>query len=165
MDDVIRTFGRHIVQAPSDYSFCAGCNTCEIVCALTHDGVSGPCYNRIFVEMDVRKMYHTIHTCHHCSDHPCVEVCPKKGKAIMAGDDGIVRIAEENCIGCGLCRKACVFDPPRINLVKSKDRALRKAKKCDLCRERAEGPACVQWCPVRCISVNENAEFGIRNSE
>jgi len=70
--------------------------------------------------------------------------------------EGIAHVIEGKCIGCGLCRRACVFDPPRINLVKSSDRSLRKAKKCDMCRNRAEGPACVQWCPVRCISVSES---------
>ena len=148
-----RAFGRHIVQASADFSFCAGCNTCEIVCSLTHDGVVGPCYNRIFVEKDARKMYHTIHTCQHCSDHPCFEACPKKGEAMAIDDEGIVFIAEEKCIGCGACRRACIFNPPRINIVKSADKSLRKSKKCDMCRTREEGPACVQWCPVRCISV------------
>jgi Fe-S-cluster-containing hydrogenase component 2 len=69
-------------------------------------------------------------------------------------ENNIVYINEEHCIGCGLCVKACVFDPPRINLVKSADKTLRKAKKCDLCRTRPEGPACVQWCPVRCIGLS-----------
>ena len=146
-------FGRHIVQSPPEHSFCAGCNTCEIVCSLTHDGLVGPCFNRIFVEKDVRTMYHTIHSCKHCPDHPCYEACPKKGEAMLIDSAGLVYINEENCIGCGLCLKSCSFDPPRINMVKSADKHLRKAKKCDLCRTRKEGPACVEWCPVRCISV------------
>ena len=153
MEDNTGKYGRHIVQAPPEYSFCAGCNTCEIVCSLTHDGLVGPCYNRIFVEKNTRMMYHTIHSCQHCTDHPCYEACPKKGEAMTISSDGMVLIIEENCIGCGLCKKACAFDPPRINLVKSPDRALRKAKKCDLCKTREEGPACVQWCPVRCIEI------------
>ena len=151
-----RVPGRRIVQAPADFSFCAGCNTCEIVCSLTHEGLVGPCYNRIFVEKDARMMYHTIHACQHCSTHPCFEACPKKGEAMEVDSEGIAHVIEEKCIGCGLCRRACVFDPPRINLVKSSDRSLRKAKKCDMCRNRTEGPACVQWCPVRCISVSES---------
>ena len=156
MAEMSRLFGPHIVQASPDYSFCAGCNTCEVVCALTHDALVGPCYNRIFVEMDARMMYHTIHACRHCADHPCYEACPKKGEAMRLDGDGMAYISEENCIGCGKCRRSCVFDPPRINLVKSADKKLRKAKKCDLCKDRVEGPACVQWCPVRCISVVES---------
>ena len=154
MDVGIGSSVGYIVQTPPEVSFCAGCNTCEIVCSLTHDGVVSPGCNRIFVEKNIRTMFHTIHSCHHCADHPCFEACPKKGEAIKAGSDGIIYINEEFCIGCGLCRKACKLEPPRINMVKSKDKSLRKAKKCDLCRTREEGPACVQWCPVRCISVN-----------
>ena len=154
MKDADRTFGPHIEQIPPEESFCAGCNTCEIVCSLTHDGLVSPSYNRIFVEKDARMMYHAILACHHCSDHPCYDACPKKDQAMNISGDGVAYIAEEHCIGCGLCRKACAFDPPRINLVKSADKALRKAKKCDLCRERGDGPACVQWCPVRCIRVS-----------
>jgi len=153
MGSASRLLGSRIVQASPEYSFCAGCNSCEVVCSLTHDGLVGPCYNRLFVEKDARRMYHIIHTCQHCLDHPCYDACPKKGEAMAIDDDGIVYIIEENCIGCGLCRKACVFEPPRLNIVSSVDKSLRKAKKCDMCRLRENGPACVEWCPVRCISV------------
>lgn len=146
--------GRRVIQTPPEFSFCAGCNTCEIVCSLTHDGVVSPSYNRIFVEKDARKMFHTVHSCQHCAEHPCFEACPKKGGAMLV-DGGIVYIDEEKCTGCGLCRKACTFEPPRINIVKSKDKSLRKAKKCDLCRTQPDGPACVRWCPVRCIEIAE----------
>ena len=155
MGNIDRVAGRYIVQAPSDYSFCAGCSTCEIVCSLTHDGLVGPCYNRIFVEKDTRMMYFTIHSCQQCSDHPCYDACPKRDMAMRINDEGIAFVDEEFCIGCGACRRACLFDPPRINMVKNDDKSLRKAKKCDLCFSRAEGPACVEWCPVRCLSVSE----------
>ena len=155
MGDGNRTYGAYITQSPPDQSFCAGCGSCEAVCALTKDGYVSPRNNRIFMEMDTRRMYFTIHSCQHCSDHPCYEACPKKGEAMKLGDDGIAWIDEENCIGCGKCMRSCVFDPPRINLVKSTDKKQRKAKKCDLCRGRENGPACVEWCPVRCLSVAE----------
>jgi carbon-monoxide dehydrogenase iron sulfur subunit len=72
-------------------------------------------------------------------------------------ENNIVYIDEENCIGCGLCVKACVFTPSRINFVKSDDKAKKKAKKCDLCRTNPEGPACVKWCPVRCIGLSDQS--------
>ena len=150
-----RTYGRHIVQYPMDYSLCAGCTTCEIVCTLTHDGLVSPCYNRIFVERGTYSMVHNILSCQHCSDHPCYEACPKKGKAMCIDENNVVYVVEDECIGCGICAKACVFEPSRINMVKSADRKQRKAKKCDMCRTRPEGPACVQWCPVRCIGLSD----------
>lgn len=152
-----RGFGNHIVQYSPDYSFCAGCTSCEVVCSLVHDGLVSPSFNRIFVERDNRSMVHTILSCQQCSDHPCYEACPKKDSAMHIDENNIVWIDEENCIGCSLCQKACIFTPSRINMVKSKDKTQRKAKKCDMCRTRSEGPACVEWCPVRCIGTSDKS--------
>jgi Fe-S-cluster-containing dehydrogenase component len=149
--------GPHIVQYSMDYSLCAGCTTCEIVCSLVHDGLVGPQYNRIFLERGTSSMIHKVHSCQQCIDHPCYDKCPKKNEAMRIDARGIVYINDEACIGCGLCRKACPYDPPRINLVKSKDKDKRKAKKCDLCRDRSEGPACIEWCPVRCIGMSDQS--------
>ncbi|MDR1796304.1 MAG: 4Fe-4S dicluster domain-containing protein [Clostridiales Family XIII bacterium] len=148
-------YGSHVVQYPQDYSLCAGCTTCEIVCSLVHDGVVGPRYNRIFLKRGTSSMIHEVLACMHCADHPCYEKCPKKDEAMKIDEKGVVYIDEAFCIGCGLCAKACAFTPSRINLVKSSDKDKRKAKKCDLCRTREEGPACIEWCPVRCIGLSD----------
>lgn len=150
-----RTFLKSVAQTPFDYSFCAGCMSCEIVCALTHDGVTGPSRRRLSVRRDIRKMTHEVLTCRHCSDHPCFEACPKKGEAMKIDENGVVYIDEDACIGCGLCAGACVFSPPRINFIKDQPKEIRKARKCDMCHTRPEGPACVEWCPVRCLYVAE----------
>jgi Fe-S-cluster-containing hydrogenase component 2 len=152
-----RLFGPHIVQYSPNYSLCTGCSTCEIVCALTHDGLVSPSCNRIFVGREPRSMIHEILSCQQCADHPCYDACPKKDSAMCLDENAVVYINEKACFGCGLCVKACVMDPPRINFVKSDDRAKRKAKKCDLCRTRPEGPACIQWCPVRCIGLSTDS--------
>jgi Fe-S-cluster-containing hydrogenase component 2 len=167
-------YGPHVVQYSMEYSLCSGCTFCEIICSLTHDGVVGPQYNRIFVEKKRRSMIHKILSCQHCDDHPCYEKCPKKDEALCIDENNIAYIDEEKCIGCGLCVRACRFAPSRINMVKNKDRSKRKAKKCDLCRSRPEGPACIEWCSVQCLgrsdrsikmksdteeAVNENVHF------
>jgi Fe-S-cluster-containing hydrogenase component 2 len=156
-----RSYGRRIVQHPPEYSFCAGCESCGIVCALVHDGVVGPGHNRLFVDRNIRTMVHTIHSCQQCADHPCYEKCPKKGEAMRIDENGVAYIVEEACIGCGACARACVFEPARINFIKDAPKQMRKARKCDLCRGRAEGPACVQWCPVRCIAVGGGEEDAV----
>ncbi|SHH94523.1 Fe-S-cluster-containing hydrogenase component 2 [Sporobacter termitidis DSM 10068] len=152
-----RTYLNHVVQYSPEYSFCAGCTSCEVVCTLVHDGLVSPSHSRIFVDRDARTMVHTILSCQHCADHPCYDSCPKKGAAMKLDENGIVYIDESQCVGCGLCVKACVFTPPRINFVRSADKEKRKARKCDLCRTRPEGPACVEWCPVRCIGLSESS--------
>jgi len=151
-----RALGRHIVQSPPEVSFCAGCSACEIVCSLVHDGVVGHAYSRIFVNKGTRSMVSTIYSCQHCLDHPCYEACPRKDQAMCLDENGIVYINEEHCIGCKRCIKACVFDPPRINYVHSKDKTKRKAKKCDLCRTRPEGPACIEFCQVSCLGLSKS---------
>ena len=149
--------GNHIIQYDKAYSLCTGCHSCQLVCALVHDGVSGPEYGRIQCEMGkVNEMIHTIHACQQCQDHPCYNACPKKDQAMCIDDNGIVYVNEESCIGCGLCVRACCFQPPRVHVVKTKDKSRRKAKKCDLCRTRPEGPACVEFCPVRALGQSKD---------
>ena len=78
---------------------------------------------------------------------------------MMIDENGVVYINDENCIGCGLCIKACKFDPPRIVMMRNKDRKKWRAKKCDMCRNSPEGPQCIKWCPVVCLGLSSNSEF------
>lgn len=66
----------------------------------------------------------------------------------------IAYVNKDECVGCGLCVKACPFEPKRIHLGLEKPRG--KAIKCDLCRTRPEGPACVEYCQVNCIGLSED---------
>jgi len=151
-------YGNHIVQYSPEYSLCAGCETCSIMCGLTHEGFTGPGNSRIKVNLGTRSMMHTILACMQCEDHPCYNACPKKDSAMkIDADTGVVYIDEEFCIGCGLCAKNCKFQPSRIAMKKNKVRKQWKAVKCDLCRNRPEGPACIEFCPVRCIGLSEDS--------
>ncbi len=148
-------YSNHIVQYPTDVSVCAGCTSCEAVCALVHDGMVSPSLSRIQLERGTISLMHTIWSCQQCKDHPCYEACPKKDKAMLIDEErGIAYVNRDECVGCGLCVKACPFEPKRIRLDLSKPRG--KAIKCDMCRERPEGPACVEYCQVRCIGKSED---------
>jgi len=146
-------YNMHIVQYPNQISVCVGCNACEIVCGLVHDGMTGPMLRRVFLERDTINMdSHTIYSCQQCVEHPCYNACPKKGKAMIYDEEkNVIYINSEECIGCKLCIKACPFEPKRINF----DTETKKAKKCDLCRERETGPACVEFCQVKCIGLSD----------
>jgi Fe-S-cluster-containing hydrogenase component 2 len=147
----------HIIQHPETYSLCIGCQTCDIVCSLVHEGVTGPTHGRIKLdEPDYKHLKFRILVCEQCEDHPCYSACPKKGKAMCIDEQGTVYINEDECIGCGRCLKACKLSPPRI--VMDKPGPGRKARKCDMCRTRKEGPACVEYCPVKCLGISPKTE-------
>ena len=147
---------RHIEKCPPSYSVCTGCGSCEIICSLVHEGLASPSCNRIFVQQGpTNKLIFHVYTCQQCQEPTCYEACPLKDKAMTIDENGTVVINEAVCIGCGKCQNACKYKPSRINLVKSKDKNERKAKKCDLCKGRPEGPACVQWCPAKCLELND----------
>lgn len=159
-------YGNHIVQYAPEYSLCAGCETCSIMCGLTHEGFTGPDNARIRIDLQTRTMFHTVLACEQCEDHPCYEACPKQEEAMCIDPDtGVVYIEEEFCIGCRMCQKACKFEPSRIKMkkgdaVEGKNGKIRRpmvAVKCDLCRDNPEGPQCIKYCPVRCIGLSDDS--------
>lgn len=145
--------GQHVVQHPKEYSVCVGCNACEIVCGLVHEGEAGQMLRRIFLERDTINLEdHKVLTCQQCKDHPCYEACPKKDEAMCIDlNTGIIYINEEACVGCKKCYKACPYEQKRINF----DKVTKKAKKCDLCRDRKEGTACIEYCQVQCLTLSD----------
>lgn len=148
----------HVVKCPPEYSVCTGCSSCELMCGMLNDGLVGPGNNRLFVRQGPthRQIFH-VYTCQQCEDTPCYEACPLKGKAMQKDERGIAYIVEEVCIGCGKCQRACKYTPSRINMSRDPKDGKRKAKKCDLCRNRPEGPACVEHCPAKCLELNNQS--------
>ncbi len=154
-------YGSHVIQYSPAYSFCAGCDSCMVMCGLTHEGTAGHGNGRIQVDHGTRSLENHILACQQCADHPCYDACPKKDSAMkIDGETGAVYIDEEFCIGCGLCAKNCKFQPSRITMKKDRVRKQWKAAKCDLCRGNPEGPQCVKWCPVQCLGLSEDAVLG-----
>ncbi|RGP37247.1 4Fe-4S dicluster domain-containing protein [Pseudotabrizicola alkalilacus] len=89
-------------------------------------------------------------SCLHCTDAPCVTVCPT-GASYKRVEDGIVLVNEDACIGCGLCAWACPYGAREM------DADAGVMKKCTLCVDRIYNenlpeedrePACVRTCPT-----------------
>jgi Fe-S-cluster-containing dehydrogenase component/CRP-like cAMP-binding protein len=134
-----------------DLNRCTRCDDCVKACASTHDG--NPRFIRGGPKHDHLQF---ASACMHCTDPVCMIGCPT-GSIARDSFDGLVQIDETICVGCGTCASACpynnismanIVDPSgRPYLDSDASKPIRKATKCDMCRDVAGGPACVSACP------------------
>lgn len=133
-----------------DADLCTGCGSCELMCSLFREGVGGPAGSRCRIERDPFNADYEFHVCRQCLAPSCYAACPLQGKAqVIDSETGIRYINEEECIGCKKCINACPFDPPEIKF----NSETKKSFTCDLCRERVEGPVCVEYCPTHALKL------------
>lgn len=90
---------------------CIGCDACTISCKAENRTPPGITYN-VVLEEEVgvypnMRVHMTPRPCMQCQDAPCVEACPVK--ASYLGEDGIVVIDADRCIGCRYCIAACPY--------------------------------------------------------
>ncbi len=162
-----------------DESLCVRCDQCEKACAATHGNVSR-------LDREAGATFDNLHvptSCRHCEHPHCMKDCPPD--AIHRAINGEVYI-ESTCIGCGNCERNCPYGVIQMG-VKTDDKpslwrwlllgqgpapgdevhdypqgASKKAVKCDMCKDRADGPACVQACPTgAAIRVGPEAFFEV----
>lgn len=145
-----------------DFSKCAGCRTCEMVCSAANhrveiggrmmDGIGNPAESNIRVwhynpDVDVPV------TCYLCKDAPCIGACPVSKdpdtgrKAIYRDTElGIMINDPVRCIGCMSCAEACqergavIVPAPETN---------SPTRMCTLC---GGDPSCVKHCPYDAIT-------------
>jgi molybdopterin-containing oxidoreductase family iron-sulfur binding subunit len=103
--------------------------------------------------------------CQHCSNPPCVKVCPVQ--ATWSEPDGIVVVDYDWCIGCRYCEAACPYwarrfnfaDPqvpseevnPNMHYLGNRPRQRGVMEKCTFCIQRVRKglkPACHEICPT-----------------
>ncbi len=129
---------------------CIGCHACTTACKSEHDVPVG--VNRTWVkQVEKGEFPHTrrlfsVMRCNHCTDAPCVEICPTE--ALYIRDDGIVDFDKDRCIACKSCMQACPYDALYI------DPQTHTAAKCNYCAHRVDiglEPACVNVCPEQAI--------------
>lgn len=125
---------------------CIGCHACTVACKAEFDVPLGE--NRAWVEYVEKGTYPNVsrnflpRLCNHCSEPPCVPVCPTNA-TYKRPQDGIVVVDQGLCIGCKYCVLACPYDARFLNPVNG------WADKCDFCIHRvSEGldPSCVNSC-------------------
>ncbi len=141
---------RGVVHSPES---CTGCGLCDLMCSLYHEGEQGQALSRGSLVGDRLTSEYTFHVCWQCSSPAeCYEACPTQGEALIVdGATGTTYIDPQECNNCGLCIEACPLDPPRIKPHPVKDISF----KCDLCRGRAEGPICIEYCSFDALTLAE----------
>lgn len=93
--------------------------------------------------------------CQHCTNAPCVDVCPTGASFRRA--DGIVLVNKHTCIGCRYCMMACPYKARSFiheNLTQQLPEAPRgkgTVESCTLCVHRIDAdstrqPACAEAC-------------------
>src|SRR5712692_742056 len=137
-----------------DQRKCIGCHACTVACKAEHDVPIG--VYRTWVkyiekgEFPNSRRYFLVNRCNHCTDAPCVAICPTR--ALYKRGDGIVDFDSNRCIGCKSCMQACPYDALYI------DPYSQTAAKCNYCAHRTEiglEPACVVVCPERAIIAGD----------
>lgn len=137
-------------------NYCIGCKACEIACQVYH--TQDPEMNWRHVDMHLvhedglEKELYLSHSCQHCDDPACLNVCPVGAYTKL--ENGAVVQDHDKCIGCGYCVVAC----PYHAISKDTD---GQAQKCNLCAERLERgqePACVERCPLDVLKLVDTDE-------
>ncbi|MCM2272802.1 MAG: 4Fe-4S dicluster domain-containing protein [candidate division Zixibacteria bacterium] len=91
--------------------------------------------------------------CNHCSNAPCVQVCPVG--ATFTSQDGVVLVDKDYCVGCRYCIQACPYGARYLHPTE------KVADKCTFCYHRitkGQPPACVEVCPTQARVFGEMGE-------
>ena len=150
----------HPYTPPMQYGFlidhdrCIGCHACTVACKSENDVPVGDF--RTWVKYTEKgsgpaiKRHFAVLRCNHCSNAPCVKICPVK--ALEKREDGIVDIDRDACIGCRACMQACPYDAIYLNDDSG------AVEKCHFCAHRVENnlePACAVVCPENAIIAGD----------
>lgn len=101
-----------------DLQRCVGCGACAFACKAennTRARGDGQSFNWADFVMKTEGTFPNVThwvmpvLCNHCSNAPCVEVCPTEPKAMFKTPEGITLHDSEQCIGCRRCQRACPY--------------------------------------------------------
>lgn len=176
---------RYVMVA--DLNRCVGCQTCTAACKHTNATPPGVQWRKVLdIEMgeypSVERLFMPV-GCQHCSDPPCMEVCPST--ATGQRKDGIVTIDYDICIGCSYCAVACPYqarykveearfaygaEPTENEAIRFDAGRIGVAQKCTFCADRVDAglaqglkpgidpdatPACANACIANALTFGD----------
>lgn len=94
-----------------DLKKCVACHACNVACKIKNSTRPGASWSRMeWVEIgefpNTKRIFIPMQ-CMHCSNPPCVSVCPTH--ASKKREDGIVFVDIDECIGCKYCMISCPY--------------------------------------------------------
>jgi len=119
-----------------DSERCIDCNGCVTACKNANETEWGIQRRRV-VTLDDGEVGSEVSisvACMHCSDAPCMAVCPTD--CFYPTEEGLILHNKDTCIGCGYCLYACPFGAPQF----PKQGAFGARGKMDKCTFCAGGP-------------------------
>lgn len=145
----------------SDSDRCIKCWACQVACKQWHETKAAASSRRNVIEYTSGTFPHVERTflsmgCMHCEKPGCVSVCPA-GAITKRGEDGIVVVDRDACIGCHYCYFACPFGVPSYDE--------EGMDKCDMClslgvgEEGRPAPHCVASCPTQALYFGTQEEI------
>lgn len=158
------------IEAKVQYGFyfdpgkCNGCKACHITCKDKFDAADGVIPRRVYeyvgggfqqgenntVTCSTFGYYISI-SCNHCDNPVCVKACPT-GAMHKRREDGFVVVAEELCIGCGSCARACPYDAPQLDYSRN---IMVKCNGCYDLVQQGKKPLCVAGCTQKALKFDE----------
>ena len=141
-----------------DADRCVQCRACEVACKSVRNIEPGINWMRVVdiwggVYPNVTRDFFTL-ACMHCGKPACIEACPV-GAISKRGEDGIVVVNRDKCIGCDGCREcfsACPYGVPQFG----EDGIMQM---CDFCAGINMEPACAVCCPTEALKFGSLGEL------
>ncbi|MFU2122017.1 cytochrome c nitrite reductase Fe-S protein [Gallibacterium anatis] len=140
-----------------DERSCIGCTACMDACREVNQVPEGVSRLQIirsepYGEFPDVEYEFFRHSCQHCSNAPCVHVCPT-GASFIDAKTGIVDVNKDLCVGCQYCIAVCPYRVRYINPI------TKAADKCNFCRDtnlsKGKLPACVESCPTKALTFGD----------
>ena len=159
-----------------DLKRCIGCQSCTLSCKAENGTPPGVFWTRVVEsEQGIYPLAYRVFMplrCNHCSNPPCVPVCPT-GATYQREQDNLVLVDQDVCVGCHACAAACPYQARTIvadyagyyggtqkpyEKAKSQRWQVGTAQKCNMCVDRIDQglkPACVQSCPPNALCFGD----------